>query len=391
LPGGENFEVELASKGSGTAFESLASARAVIGMSSRAIKPSEADLLRQQLGVDMLDAASEHVLALDGLAVIVNSTNPLRDVAFNLETIAQIFSGQIANWSQLGGTAAPINVYARDSKSGTFSTFDDMVMKPASLSLAGAAKRFESSDELTDSVENDPNGIGFIGLPYVRNNRALQIGSTCGIAYGPSRFTIQTEVYPLSRRLYLYTPGTPRQGLASDLLNFSMSPEAQPIIRDAGFIDQTVELEDVQQRATWVASLSETADARAPRDMQTQLLDIAGKVTRASVNFRFRSGSSELDNKALSDVRRIARALQNPSFGGQNWFLVGFADSDGSFRTNLNLAFARSQAVAKVLAAQGVQVPNNRIASFSWLAPVACNSDEQGKALNRRVELWFTP
>src|SRR5262249_41541096 len=134
--------IEIKAHGSKTAFEDLGADKADIGMASRKIKKEEIEKL-SRLG-DMTSRASENVLGLDGLAIIVNQANSLD--ALTSDKIRDIFTGKITDWSQVGGTAGPIQIYARDDKSGTYDTLKELVLRGADL--ASSAKRFEDSTEL---------------------------------------------------------------------------------------------------------------------------------------------------------------------------------------------------------------------------------------------------
>jgi len=121
--GGAVKTIMIAAHGSSTAFDGLATGGADIGMSSRPAKPEEVDRLKA-LG-DLLGPASEHVVGLDGLAVIVHKSNPISTIG--KDQLTAIFAGQVTDWSQLGaaarGKTGPIALLARDNKSGTFDTF----------------------------------------------------------------------------------------------------------------------------------------------------------------------------------------------------------------------------------------------------------------------------
>ncbi|WP_295438706.1 substrate-binding domain-containing protein [uncultured Thiodictyon sp.] len=104
--------------------------------------------------------ASEHVLALDGIAVIVHPSNPVKSLT--LVQLADIFSGTITNWSAVGGQAGTIAVNARDNKSGTWDFFNEAALMKQDKSLAANAERFEDSKKLSESVGSGPLGIGFI-------------------------------------------------------------------------------------------------------------------------------------------------------------------------------------------------------------------------------------
>ncbi len=381
--------IDLAARGSDTAFEALLDGTAVIGMSGHAIEPGEVEKLRGRHKANMLSPESEHVLALDGLAVIVNAANPVRDTPFSLATIARIFGGEITDWSQVGGRPGPVAIHASVEASGAAVSFNDLVMTPAKAAIPSRARRHESSETLSEAVAKDPNAIGFAGVRYAGANRALAIGLPCGLAYKPTRHAIQTEVYPLSRRLYLYTAGPPQDPAARNILAFSSSGAAQAAARSEGFVDQSIEFEDAQSRQDWLDSIPRRADSRTPKFAMESLMRDARNARRLTVHLRFSRGSDELDSKAMGDVARVAEFLRRPEMQGRPWYLVGFSDSAGAYAGNYGLSQQRAAAAAKALAAEGVRVRNANILARSWLAPVACNEDERGRALNRRVEVWI--
>jgi phosphate transport system substrate-binding protein len=208
LPGDSTASsITIAAHGSATAFTALAGNNCDIGMASRKIKPEEAAKLTS-LG-DMASIASEHVLGLDGIAVIVNATNPSDKL--DKEKIMRIFTGEITDWSQVGSLSGAIKIYARNDNSGTYDTFKSLVL--AGKPLAPGAQRIEDSKALSDAVAADPNGIGFIGLPYIQSAKPIAVSDKGTLSLLPTRLTVSTEDYLLSRRLYLYTPANPSSSL----------------------------------------------------------------------------------------------------------------------------------------------------------------------------------
>lgn len=168
---GQTLTIEVAAHGSSTGFAALHKASADLAASSRPIKDTElVDL--EPLG-DLKSPEAEQVIAIDGLAIILNPRNPLNTL--NTEQLAQIFNGEISTWEALGGIGGAIHLYARDDQSGTYDTFKDLVLSRRGKPLAASAKRFEASEQLSDAVSQDPQGIGFIGLPYVRQAKAVAI------------------------------------------------------------------------------------------------------------------------------------------------------------------------------------------------------------------------
>ncbi len=383
--------IDFQSHGSGTSAKGLLSGAALIGMSSRRANEAEQKDISVRYSTDIWAPDNEHVLALDGLAVIVNPANPIKSL--DLKQIAQIFSGQITNWSDVGGASGPIRVLRRDDRSGTFDTFKNLVLEPEKLTIASNAQRFESSDSLSDEVYKDVNAIGFIGLPYVNNNTALRLASTCGLNQSATRFAIKSEQYPLARRLYLYTIGAPSDPTARDLLSFVLSDAAQPTISEGGFIDQSIEFQDRGEQNAWVDKITSDPmtgldpNAQVPRNSVRAFTNVLGAAQRASIMFRFDKASSQLDTRAKQDVKRLARYLSARNAG--KVYLVGFADARGSWRRNLDLAAERAAMVARELANEHVNIPRKNLFALSYLAPVACNDTELGMTKNRRVEVWI--
>lgn len=398
--GSETGTITLHSHGSNEAFTGLTQGKAIIGMSSRAINPEERTALEEKYpGVVMASRESEHVIALDGLAVIVHENSPARYVALTLDQIAGIFSGEIRDWAViLGGRHAPIVVHSRNddprTQSGTFVSFREMVLRPRNRQLAATAIRHENGDRLSEEVAQDKNAIGFIGLAYIREDtHAVPIAVGCGMSHRPTSFGVKTGVYPLSRSLYLYTLGTPQNPLALAILDFAMSEAAQDVVRQAEFIDQNIELEDQPSKDRWLRAVETNPDPRATTpEIQAIMQNLrrhAGRTQRASINFRFTFGSDDLDPKALADARRLATYLRSPQMRGRRWQLVGFADSDGSFEWNLELSRRRAVAVGRVLARERIPIRPENYDAYSWLAPIGCDNDDIGKTLNRRVEVWI--
>ncbi len=354
---GAPVSVVVKAHGSATAFTDLASNACDIGMASRKIKPQEAaDLKDKGLG-DLTSNADERVVGLDGVAVIVNEAYP-KD-SMTKEEVANIFAGS---------SSGPVwNIYARDSNSGTYDTFKDRVL--GSRSLAASAKRLEDSRALVAAVAGDQQGIGFVGLPYAVGVKVLAISENGTRALVPNTMTVRTESYPLSRRLYLYVPDNAKSE-ARDFVRFSLSPAGQEVVEKDGFVGQKVDV----------------INASAPANAPGAYMALMPSADRLSVDFRFRTGSSELDSKAVDDVKRVAAAMSS-QFAGRGVMLVGFADSTGSPASNLKLSKDRAQAVAKVMGPQGITPVS--ILGFGQELPVADNASEEGREKNRRVEVWL--
>ncbi len=363
---GELIQAEIAAHGSGTGFSGLQQKMADIAAASRPIKETEA-LALTGLG-DMRSPAAEQIIAIDGLAIIVHRNNPLTELS--TQQLSAAFSGEVTTWEQLGGSGGAIRLYVRDDNSGTYDTFKELVLTPQSKNLASNAQRFESSEQLSDLVSRDPAAIGFIGLPYVRQSRALAISDGNSLAMLPTTSLIATEDYPLSRRLFLYIPPNDSDSWSRALVDFSHSAQGQALVEKAGFVAQNVEAVKV------------SANPQMPEDYQ----QLATNAQRLSVNFRFQDKSASLDNKGQRDIARVTDYIQQQDKHYHKVVLVGFGDPKSDPARAELLSRLRAMAVRRELAKSGVIF--RETIGFGEQLPVAANSADEGRLKNRRVEVW---
>jgi phosphate transport system substrate-binding protein len=365
--------IEIRAHGTGTAFEGLANQTADIGMASRPIRPEEKNRLAA-LG-DMTSRASEHVLGVDGVAVIVHPSNSLD--ALSLDQVRDVFTGRVADWSQVGGTPGPIQLYARDDKSGTFETFRDVALR--GQGLGAGAKRFENSRELSQAVAGDPRGIGFIGLAFVGGAKALRIAANPGaVALRPTVLTVRTEDYPLSRRLYVYTPAASANPWTKRFVDLALSDAGQGVVDSSGFVGQAL-------ASQTLAAATETPAPRA--GLPPAYARFTQDAERLPFNFRFRTGSDELDTKAYRDLGRLVQLMSDPAYQRRQVLLFGFADTQGAAAANLTLSRNRAQAARAALEGEGIRLAV--VEGFGEELPVADNATPEGREKNRRVEIWL--
>jgi phosphate transport system substrate-binding protein len=280
----------------------------------------------------------------------------------------RIFTGELTSWPR-GSTHGPIKVYARDDKSGTFDTFKTLVLsgKP----LASGAQRFENSNELSDAVARDPNGIGFIGLPFIRSAKPIAVSEKGTLALLPNRLTVATEDYSLSRRLFLYAPATPANKFTRQFVEFALSKQGQDVVGANGFIAQNVMAENQS----------------VPGDAPDEYRQLTSGAKRMSLNFRFENGALTPDNKAQADLGRVVLMIADMKISGDKVMLLGFADSTGSPQNNLALSVDRARTVASEFNRRGLQPTIVR--GFGSSLPVASNDTPDGRDKNRRVEVWI--
>jgi phosphate transport system substrate-binding protein len=358
--------IELRAEGSSTAFADLASGACDVGMSSRPIRAGEADELAQKGLGDLRTPAAEHVIGLDGIAVIVHPNNPVRSL--DLDQLRRLFTGKVTEFPGALARSNSVQLYARDDQSGTYDTFKHLVL--GDEALAKSSKRLMDSAALADAVTSDPDGIGFIGIAYVRGAKAIAVAEGGASPLYASSFTVGTEDYALSRRLYLYLPVQGARKEALEYVNFALSPEGQAVVRASGFVDL-----DVQ------AIEARPCDARcSPR---YAALTKAAK--RLSLDFRFQAGRTELDSRGLRDLDRLITFLRQVP--DAKLMLLGFSDAHGSAEQNLALSRDRTRKVSDELAARGVHA--TFVDALGQDMPIGSNASEAGRERNRRVEVWL--
>ncbi|MCK9430946.1 MAG: phosphate ABC transporter substrate-binding protein [Candidatus Omnitrophica bacterium] len=217
---GDNISVR--GGGSGVGIASLLDKNCNIAASSRPIKDTELDKAVTN-GVD----ATANIVAMDGLAVIVNPQNQVSKLS--KKQVKDIFMGVISNWSQLGGSNEKIVVVSRDTSSGTFEAFLTLVLE-GNKTRADALMQ-ASNQAVATTVSGTPGAIGYVGLGFISPSvKAIEINGVI-----PSKDTVVSGKYPVTRPLFMYTDGKP-QGLAKGYIDFILSDEGQKLVEEEGFV-----------------------------------------------------------------------------------------------------------------------------------------------------------
>jgi phosphate transport system substrate-binding protein len=367
LPGAtSSSRIEIDGRANWVAFDRLADGSCDIGMSARRI--SQDEITKLPFMGDMTSPSNEHVLALDGIAILVNKEN--RVSSLSMQQLAGIFSGAITDWSRVSGEKGSIVLYAPFAKSATEDGFKSLVMGDATLSPN--IKRQKDMASVSSAVAADSKGIGFVGSGFMGSARPVPISERGTSALLPNRMTIATEDYALTRRMYLYTAANPANRYVASFVQFAQSNKGQELVASAGFIPQNV-----------VAENKVTTAQSAPPEY-TRLTRGAG---RLSLDFRFLPSAAALDDKAITDINRVVDFVGDMGYGGNNILLFGFADSTGNSETNWQLSQQRAQAVADQFIQRGLKP--GLVRGFGGYLPVASNDTPEGRQKNRRVEIWL--
>lgn len=229
-----SVSISITGGGSGTGIAALINNTAQLANASRAIKEEE----RQAALANGIDPY-EIVIARDAIAIIVNHANPVEQLT--LQQLSDIYAGKIDNWREVGGDDRPIVRLSRETNSGTHVYFLETVLRlgdsKSTLLFDPRTLLLPSSEGITTEVRDNPNAIGYDGLGYVTHEvKVLRIASDPAGPYVlPSAQSVNEGTYPISRDLYMYSNGAP-QGLLKTYVDWILSPTAQDIVLDLGFV-----------------------------------------------------------------------------------------------------------------------------------------------------------
>lgn len=213
----KDVTVNYSGTGSGAGIEAVLAGNVDIGLSSRALKPEEEE-----------KGAVGHTVALDGVAIVVNPASGVEDLS--VEQIAQIFKGEITNWSELGGENAEIAVLGREDGSGTRSAFEEIVGVDGECKYTN---EYSSTGDVIGNVASNPNAIGYASLSAVDETvKAVKVGGVeC------SEATIKDGSYEIQRPFLMVTlEGAELSPAAEDFLNYATSADVAEYIAAAGAV-----------------------------------------------------------------------------------------------------------------------------------------------------------
>jgi len=214
---------DIAAEGSTTGIAAIIDGTAEIGMSSRRAKSSEVGAATAK-GRNMKPV----IVAYDGIAVIVNSANPVK--ALTKKQVEQIFAGDVADWSAVAGSGGKISIYTRNTSSGTYSEFKELAMKKRDY--AKSSQKMAGNEQIAAEVGKNPSGVGYVGMAYTKAS-GVKVVSIDGAT--PSEKSVQDHSYPYWRPTFYYTNGEPG-GLAKQFVDFTLSSGGQNIVSRVGFV-----------------------------------------------------------------------------------------------------------------------------------------------------------
>ncbi|MFS4581578.1 substrate-binding domain-containing protein [Phaeobacter sp. C3_T13_0] len=371
-------------------FADLLANEADIVMALREIRSSERERAREAGMGDMTGSQRSRVLALDAMVPVVAPGNPVRSIS--VSNLARVLSGELTNWTELGGADAPITLHLPVAGSGLAQAISDRLQKPDVAKLGSRLRRHDRGSTLVRVVATDPFALGLASFAETSTARVLTLRGACGFSLRANRRSIKTEDYPLTAPMFLYLPTRRLPKLARDFLSYVRGPGAQIVIRRAGFVDQAPERIPMNIQGDRLANAISAAGPEVPLDELQRLVTRLDGLQRLTTSFRFEPGSTRPDAQSRSNINQLARSLEAGAYDARQLVFVGFSDGDGPASGNKAIAIKRAEAVrdAVIKAAETANIERTEIevAAFGETLPMACEDQRWGRQVNRRVEIW---
>ncbi len=331
----------------------------------------------------------EFLLALDSRVLIAGDKNPVRDLS--IEEIEGVLSGDLRSWENLGGGNSAVTLHLLEGDKPAL--FYQKVSGSPDGPLAADTVFHPNAQELIASVRADRSALGLLDRVQVQRDGAdmMSIRKACGLMSEPSNFDLKINNYPLSRPVLAYAAEENLHPVAGDFLQWTKTDAAQSVLEDTGFASARLQRMKIQDMGIALIHAAAVEPDFSGDEFSSMMRELR-RADRLSITFRFDNASSNLDAESVLNIRDLASRLRNSEFDGLELLLVGFADSVGDAGHNTRLAQQRAEAVQEVLAnefaADGLSEFNIQALSFGEQMPLDCNDTDEGRASNRRVEVW---
>lgn len=366
---GAPLVVEIDGSGSAAGFAALVRGDAELAMLARAPDARERDA-GWQLG-DLASPEQEYTIALNGAAVLVHRDNPVQ--AIDLAQLRALLAGELRDWSQLGGRAAPVALQLGPADGGLHEFLRERLGAPAAP-RTGALRRHRDLRSAAAAVARDPLAVAVVELstPLPPGTRTLAV-SDGATAIAADAAGVRSRDYPLVRAYRLYG-GQMMSALGRSFALHTLSPRAQRVVHARGL-------------ASLQLATAETAPD--PAGLQQDYRDAVAGARRLPVALRFNLGSlsTPFDSGSAQDMERVAAWMRQPENRGRALSVVGFAPEDPGSRMFATMtSSSRVDIVAAWLIEHGIAVQRKR--ALGAQRPLAGGSDAGARARNERVELW---
>jgi phosphate transport system substrate-binding protein len=360
-------------------FAAISGADAVLALES-----GRADLM---LGAAEQKGLAAREVALDALVPIMAPGNPTPFVTTT--DLARALSGDVDNWSQIGGPDMPLVLHGLDADSDLAQALSARLGRDLAASV-----RHADMDTLAVAVARDPWALAVTGRTGAVPAQVLALRDSCGFPLLPDPMAVKSEDYPLSMPIFFQIPRRHVGLVLREFLDFLSTPAADAAIAKAGYIDRAVTSQPLTADGLRLINAINGAGAETTLEDLKRLTALMDGRARLSLTFRFEGGSSRLDAHSQGGLADLALMLEAGLLKDQDLIFAGFSDGSGAAAANLDLSRSRAEAVLAALKLLAPSVPEAQLPGVEPLGemlPIACDETGAGRRLNRRVELWVRP
>lgn len=326
-------------------------------------------------------------LAMDALVPIIGADNPVATIS--TADLARALSGEVANWSEIGGPDMPLVLHGLPPENGLQRALSERLGREVAASVI-----HPDLATLADAVARDPWALAMSGRASARKAKVATLTDSCGFPLLPTSLGVKAEDYPLALPLQFLTPRRRLPLMAREFLEFLTLPAAQQAVAASGYIDRAPERQPMTADGLRLINAIQGAGEETSLDDLKRLVDVMDGADRLSFTFRFEDGSSTLDTTSQGNLADLAQLLGSGAFDSDQLILAGFSDGSGAADANLALSEERAQSVLAALKSTAPDLADDRLPSviaFGEALPLACDETAAGRRMNRRVELWLRP
>jgi phosphate transport system substrate-binding protein len=362
---GEALVVEIDKHGTASGLRDITDGNAEISLSAR--QPTSREVEKAWNLGDLKSPSQEWVVGLDGLVLLVAPGNPISEL--NMTQLRGLASGRIRDWKQLGAAAGPIALHTLGPESGTQELLAQLALD-GDKGLAPSVRHGSYAD-IVAAVAASPGAIGVVSLRAPRGKlKALAIRSG-ELAFAPDQLSVQSEDYPLVRRIYFHT-GQSITALGRGFAEYAISPAGQSVVARSQFF--SLALKPIKPQAV----------AAAPMEYRK----FVDKAERLPMTLRFSSGLDLFDSRSRQDIERLASFLQRPENAKRRILLMGFANPEPlTPYQSLSLSQERADFVSSEMLALSLKVVAVR--GFGGRMNLLDARQPAARYRNDRVEVWL--
>jgi len=325
-----------------------------------------------------------NTIALESVAIVVHPDNPASYLT--VSQVADIFSGKTRAWSNIRRTAeGEISLLMPEARPDLVDQFRDIVLKPNDKSLREEAVQMDAT--YLEALATNPNAIAFCHLSDITDQmKVLKIqASLKSTPMAPSIVNVLALDYPLIRCIRLRSSGSSNLFM-EEFINYAQSARGQTSIAELDYLCSGVS-ENPDSPLPELHRQSLLVDPEVPENYK-ELIRSADRLN-SPANFRFKPGGSDfaLTDYSVTNLERLTYYLMSTRDKGWKIKLIGFSDNQGDAKANITYSQKRADSIAEKLQAKGIT--NLETAGMGGAVPIADNSTENGRSLNRRVEVWI--